>query len=41
MRHYLKAGAVATGPGGMGKASAAGTLIASAGFALILAARYA
>ncbi|MCG5077423.1 hypothetical protein, partial [Paraburkholderia tagetis] len=41
MRHDLMTGAVATGPGRMGKASAAGALVASAGFALVLAARYA
>jgi hypothetical protein len=41
MRHYLEAGAVAVGPGRMRKASASGTLVASAGFALVLAARYA
>ncbi|MBB2932582.1 hypothetical protein FHX59_007067 [Paraburkholderia silvatlantica] len=41
MRHDLVTGAVATGPGRMGKASAAATLVASAGFALVLAARYA
>jgi hypothetical protein len=41
MRHDLMAVAVATSPGRMGKASAAGKLVASAGFALVLAARYA
>lgn len=41
MRHDLEAGSVATGAGRMGKASAAGKLVTSGGFALALAARYA
>ncbi len=40
MRHDLVAGAVATGPGRMGKASAACQLVTPGGFALVLATRY-
>ncbi|PZR46738.1 MAG: hypothetical protein DI523_16560 [Paraburkholderia fungorum] len=41
MRHDFVTGAVATGAGRMSKASAAGKLVTSGGFALVLAARYA